>query len=74
MHPASVLINLLTILFLQQIEDFVSDIGGQLGLWIGFSVMTVAEFLELFMLLFHTALKTCRAKKQVESNRVSQQF
>jgi len=51
-----------------EIEDFVSDIGGQLGLWIGFSVLTVAEFLELFMLLFHAALKICRAKKTPEPN------
>lgn len=36
--------------------DFVSDIGGQLGLWIGFSVLTVAEFLELFALLFHIVI------------------
>lgn len=51
-----------------EVEDFVSDIGGQLGLWIGFSVLTVAEFLELFMLLFHAALKICRAKKTAEPN------
>ena len=36
--------------------DFVSDIGGQLGLWIGFSVLTVAEFLELFALVFHIVI------------------
>ena len=68
-HTASIF-NLVTTICYQQIEDFVSDIGGQLGLWIGFSVLTVAEFVELFMLLFHTALKTCRAKKTAESNRV----
>ena len=45
-----------------------SDIGGQLGLWIGFSVLTAAELLELFMLLFHAALKICRAKKTAEAN------
>ena len=36
--------------------DFVSDIGGQLGIWIGFSVLTVAEFLELFALLFQIVI------------------
>ncbi|XP_068740274.1 amiloride-sensitive sodium channel subunit alpha-like [Montipora capricornis] len=43
-----------------ELEDFVSDIGGQLGLWIGFSVLTVAEFLELIMLILHTAVKSCK--------------
>lgn len=44
--------NFLTaVYFLPQLVNFVSDIGGQLGLWIGFSVLTLAEFLELIMLL-----------------------
>ncbi|XP_070544098.1 uncharacterized protein [Ptychodera flava] len=30
-----------------EIEDFLSDIGGTLGLYIGLSVITVAEFIEL---------------------------
>ncbi|KAL9986114.1 hypothetical protein ACROYT_G000194 [Oculina patagonica] len=57
-----------------EIEDFVSDIGGQLGLWIGFSVLTAAEFLELFMLLFLATLKTCRAKKTPKANQIPQRI
>lgn len=55
-----------------EIEDFVSDIGGQLGLWIGFSVLTAAEFLELFMLIFHAVFKNCGAKKTQKSNHIHQ--
>ena len=50
-----------------------SDIGGQLGLWIGFSVLTVAEFLELFMLLFHAACKSCRASKTAKASQIHQE-
>ncbi|KAJ7375233.1 ligand-gated sodium channel [Desmophyllum pertusum] len=46
-----------------ELVAFVSDIGGQLGLWIGFSVLTVAEFLELVMLLCHLAVKKCTTKR-----------
>ena len=31
--------------------NFASDIGGQLGLWVGFSVLTLAELFELLMLI-----------------------
>lgn len=32
--------------FLFQLENLLADIGGQLGLWIGVSVMTGVEILE----------------------------
>jgi len=38
--------------FCFQIVNFVSDIGGQLGLWAGFSVLSLLEIIELITLLF----------------------
>ena len=32
-----------------QIENFFGDIGGQLGLWIGMSVLTMIEFFQLII-------------------------
>ena len=46
-------------------ESFCSDIGGQLGLWIGFSVLTLAEFVEFIMMLCHFAFRKCTKKNQV---------
>ncbi|KAJ7355008.1 amiloride-sensitive sodium channel [Desmophyllum pertusum] len=36
--------------------NLVADIGGQLGLWIGISVLTCCEFLELAMMIIRTAI------------------
>ena len=44
-------------LFLLQLENMLGDIGGQLGLWVGISVITVAEILEL---LLNIVMLLCR--------------
>ena len=43
-------------IFLQEL-NLLADIGGQLGLWIGISVLTCCEFLELLLLLGKTVMK-----------------
>ena len=37
--------------------NFVADIGGQLGLWIGISVLTCCELLELILLIIQSVFK-----------------
>lgn len=41
----------LSLSFDLQITNFISDIGGQLGLWIGISCLTATEFVELVLLV-----------------------
>ena len=45
-------------------QDFMSDMGGILGLYIGFSILTIIEFVELFIDLTRLGLmKLCCKKK-----------
>ena len=43
--------------------SFLSDIGGLMGMWIGVSVLTVVELLELMATLVVTMFKTLSKKK-----------
>ena len=43
--------------------SFLSDIGGLMGMWIGISVLTVVELLELIATLLITMFKTWFKKK-----------
>ena len=45
--------------FFEQFVNFVSDFGGLLGLWVGFSVLTAAELVELVLLILHHLIKKC---------------
>jgi len=50
------------LLFCQGV-NLVADIGGQLGLWIGISVLTCCEFVELVVMIVQTALDRISRRK-----------
>lgn len=49
-------------------ESLTSDIGGQLGLFVGMSIMTVTEFAELFA----TLLMACFSKRKPKTGTIPQ--
>ena len=51
-----------SVLFYPQLANFVSDLGGSLGLWIGMSVLSFAEVLELLLLISYALFRKFRRK------------
>ena len=49
-------------IFYQQLVNFVSDLGGSLGLWIGMSVLSFAEVVELLLLIGYALLRKLRTR------------
>ena len=47
------------------VTDLISDIGGQLGVWIGVSVLTIAEVLEILI----TIVIACSRKRNAKRNK-----
>ena len=50
-----------------QAESLISDIGGQFGLWMGISLVSIAEYLELFAKMVHTGFRKMKAAARVET-------
>lgn len=48
--------------FHPQLVNFVSDLGGSLGLWIGMSVLSFAEVLELLLLITYALFRKLRRR------------
>ena len=59
-----------------ELADLFADIGGTLGLWMGISVLTIMELVELvirlIMLLFHSETQSFRSSEKEEENTIHQ--
>ena len=51
---------------LYTVTQLLSDIGGQLGMWIGVSVITLSEVAELFIVIFSACF--CRRRRNIQSD------
>ena len=50
-----------------QVTNLLSDIGGQIGLWIGLSILTVCEIIELVFLIFRALALKCSGENKIKS-------
>jgi len=57
-----------------QVESYFSDIGGTLGLFLGMSLMSIVEFIELFMDLIIFAIIHCRISMRARRRLAAQQM
>ena len=53
-----------------QLEDLFAQFGGYLGLLTGVSVITILEFVEVFLSSFYAFLGKCSKKKKADEDRV----
>lgn len=55
---------------ISQLANFVSDLGGSLGLWIGMSVLSFAEIFELLVLICLRMAKKLKKRKNTKSSTI----
>lgn len=61
-------------MYFLQVGDLLSYLGGTVGLWLGFSVITLFEFVELFWDLWAVAICKCAEKKKQRTVRAEMEI